>query len=95
MSEKRNNEIDLATPDHLHLDEKEEIAHLENGKEQHGQHTTLLEEAFAQREEESKMGLWKIFKLYYPGATYGYVTLLKYKLWTSLMSPVCSYPLLL
>ena len=53
------------------LDYKEEIAHVEGGKDQYGQHTTLIEEALAQREEESKMGLWKIFKLYYPGATYG------------------------
>jgi hypothetical protein len=55
----------------LDLDEKAEIAHFESGKDQYGQHTTLIEEALAQREEESKMSLWKIFKLYYPGATYG------------------------
>lgn len=53
------------------VDYKEEIAHVEGGKEQHGQHYTLIEEALALREEESKMGLMKIFKLYYPGATYG------------------------
>jgi SP family general alpha glucoside:H+ symporter-like MFS transporter len=55
----------------IDLDEKAEIAHFEGGKDQHGQHTTLIEEALAQREEESKMSLWKIFQLYYPGATYG------------------------
>jgi SP family general alpha glucoside:H+ symporter-like MFS transporter len=53
------------------LDVKEEITHYEGGKEEYAQHSTLLAEALAQREEESKMGLWKVFKLYYPGATYG------------------------
>jgi hypothetical protein len=53
------------------LDVKEEVTHYEGGKEEYAQHSTLLAEALAQREEESKMGLWKVFKLYYPGATYG------------------------
>jgi SP family general alpha glucoside:H+ symporter-like MFS transporter len=53
------------------LDTKEEISHFEGGKEDHGEHSTLIAEALAQVEEESKMSLWKIFKLYYPGATYG------------------------
>lgn len=52
------------------VDDKEEIAHLEGAKG-YEQHTTLIEEALALREEEAKLGLWKIFKLYYPGATYG------------------------
>lgn len=53
------------------LDAKEEISHFEGGKEEHEHHSTLIAEALAQVEEESKMSLWKIFKLYYPGATYG------------------------
>lgn len=56
---------------HLDLDDKAEIAHFEGEKGQHDLHTTLIEEALAQAEEESKMGLWKNFKLYYPGATFG------------------------
>lgn len=59
----------LSTP--ADLDDKEEIAHLEGAKGEHGQHTTLIEEALALTEAESKLGLWQIFKLYYPGATYG------------------------
>lgn len=70
MSDKRAKDEDhLATPQDF--DDKEAIAHLEGGKEEHGLHTTLLEEAFALREEEGKMGLWTIFKMYYPGAIYG------------------------
>jgi hypothetical protein len=70
MSEKRNpNEREIDTP--LDLDDKAEIAHFEGEKEHHDLHTTLIEEALAQAEEESKMGLWKNFKLYYPGATFG------------------------
>lgn len=70
MSEKRNpDEREIDTP--LDLDDKAEIAHFEGEKEHHDLHTTLIEEALAQAEEESKMGLWKNFKLYYPGATFG------------------------
>jgi hypothetical protein len=70
MSDKRNpNEREIDTP--LDLDDKAEIAHFEGEKEHHDLHTTLIEEALAQAEQESKMGLWKNFKLYYPGATFG------------------------
>lgn len=34
-------------------------------------HTTLIDEALAQSHEESKLGLWKMMKLYYPGLTFG------------------------
>ena len=52
------------------VDDKEEIAHLEGAKGV-GEHQTLIEEALALREEESKLGLLQLFKLYYPGAIYG------------------------
>lgn len=70
MSDKRMKDEDhLATPQDL--DDKEAIAHIEGGKEEHGLHTTLLEEAFALREEEAKMSLLTVLRMYWPGATYG------------------------
>lgn len=70
MSEKQNkDQHHLAGP--TDLDDKEEIAHFESDKNGQGQHNILIEEALALVEEESKMGLWQIFKMYYPGALVG------------------------
>lgn len=70
MSEKHTKgEQPFATP--TNLDDKEEIAYIEGGKGEETQHTTLIEEALALVESESKLGLWKNLKLYWPGATYG------------------------
>lgn len=63
-----NNEHSITT---VHdLDEKVDIVHEEVTK-QDAIHTTLIEEALQLREDESKLGLIQLFKLYYPGAVYG------------------------
>jgi SP family general alpha glucoside:H+ symporter-like MFS transporter len=53
------------------LDTKEEISHLEVGGDVLDQHNVLIEEALNLVEQESKMGLWQIFQMYYPGALFG------------------------
>lgn len=55
----------------MDLDEKEQIVHLEISQADTSQHNVLIEEALSLVEEESKMGLWQIFKMYYPGALFG------------------------
>ena len=63
-----NNEHSITAIDDI--EEKVDIAHVDT-KSQDIVHTTLIEEALALREEESKLGLIQLFKLYYPGAIYG------------------------
>ena len=62
LSEGEKVEISQLEPD---IDEKTE--QVVDAKLQDVQHTTLIEEALALREEESKLGLWQLVKLYYPG----------------------------
>ena len=44
---------------------------IQTDKSQDVVHTTLIEEALAQREAESALPLIKLVKLYYPGLLYG------------------------
>lgn len=53
--------------------EKGEIEQVEgrDSEKEDAVHTTLIDEALAQSHEESKLGLWKMMKLYYPGLGFG------------------------
>ena len=53
--------------------EIEQVEARDEGDKEDVIHTTLIDEALAQSHEESKLGLWKMMKLYYPGLTFGII----------------------